>query len=82
MDAERGKFRTRQVATPDAEVLGNVAENVGELQPFTKTDGSGFHEDRVPMSQRRHMSHRDTGPKLADTSRDKVGVLIEVIPPF
>jgi hypothetical protein len=34
------------------------------------------------MSQRRHMSHRDTGPKLADTSRDKVGVLIEVIPPF
>jgi hypothetical protein len=51
LDAERGKFRTRQIATPDAKVLGNVAENVGELQPFTKTDGSGFHEGRVPVSQ-------------------------------
>src|SRR5688572_29171803 len=28
------------------------------------------------------MSHRDSGPKLTDTSRDKVGVLIEIIPPF
>ena len=50
--------------------------------PLPKRMALRFHEDGVPVSQRRHVGHRDSGPKLANTSRDKVGVLIEVGPPF
>ncbi len=73
------QHRFRHIAAPALEIVREVFNHVGELQPFPETHADLGHAPDVPGSEAAAVRAHEIGPEFADTAGHVVGVLVEII---
>ena len=77
LQAERVQFIRRQIAAALTQVHRQVAQDIDQLQPFAEPDAVGEQARVIENGMRKKMCEADFRPKLADATRDTVGVILQ-----
>ena len=67
-----------QIAAPDPEVLGHVAEDVRHLQGLSEAHAPSAHDVRIPSGAAGQVRHGHLGPEFPHAARRVIGVAVEI----
>lgn len=72
-----GEAVSREITAPLPQVVREIAKNINQLKPFPKTDGIGQQSFLVQDGSRKKMALANLRPKLPDTTRHPISVIIQ-----